>query len=107
MKRIQMFTILGLVFTVISLIAWPVIRVHHLEDSFSNVQENDTKDLVLKRMGNPWKDEECGKYIGGQPTGCTEELTYAHPYAPYVPEYWIIDLNSDHRVINHVRLISP
>jgi hypothetical protein len=107
MKRVQKFTILGFALIVIGLIFWPVVRVHHLEDSFGGVQENETKDLVLKRMGTPWKDEACGKYIGGQPAGCAEELTYAHPYAPYVPEYWIIDLNSGHRVINHVHLISP
>jgi hypothetical protein len=78
-----------------------------LENAFGKVKENDTRDLVRKYMGAPWKDEGCGEYLGGQPAGCVEEYIYAHPYAPYVPEYWVISFNSNHQVINIVHMISP
>ena len=67
----------------------------------------DTKDLVLKRMGAPWKDEDCGKYLGGRPPGCVEEFIYAHPYAPFVPEYWDISFDSNKHTISNVHLVSP
>jgi hypothetical protein len=107
LKRNLVLIVIGLILIVLVLILWPVVMVRHLEGSFDEVQENDTKDLVLKRMGHPWKDEGCGKYLGGQAAGCAEEFIYAHPYAPYVPEYWVIDLNSSQRVMNHAHLISP
>jgi hypothetical protein len=58
-------------------------------------------------MGKPWKDESCGEYLGGNFSGCVEEFVYAHPYAPLVPEYWVVDFNSNHRVIDSQHLISP
>ena len=100
-------TVLGLVLLIAALILWPVYRVRRLTNAFSRVKQNDARDPVLKHIGKPWKDEECGKYLGGVPTGCAEEFIYAHPYAPYVPEYWVIDFSSSHRVISKVQLISP
>lgn len=107
MKRILVITILGLVLIVSALILWPVLRVRQLGQAFSEIKENDSRELVLKRMGNPWKNEECGKYLAGHPPGCVEEFVYAHPYAPYFPEYWVIYFNSSHRVINDAHLVSP
>ncbi len=82
MSRNLILLMIGLVLVAIALILWPIIRVQQLSGSFETVKTNDARELVLKRMGAPWKDEECGKYIGGQPAGCAEEFTYAHPYAP-------------------------
>jgi hypothetical protein len=107
MKQIRKFAVAGLVLISLGLILYPVIRVHLLESSFSKVKENDSRDYVLKQMGIPWKDEECGVYLGGKPSGCVEEFYYAHPYAPYVPEYWVIDFNSSQRVIQSTHLVSP
>ena len=107
MKGILALTILGLGLIISALILWPVLRVRQIGSAFSGVKENDPKELVLKRMGKPWKDEECGQYLGGFPAGCAEEFVYAHPYAPFIPEYWVISFNSNHRVIRNVHLVSP
>lgn len=107
MKRTLAFTIPGLVLILSALILWPVLRVRQISNAFSGVKENDPRELVLMRMGNPWKDEECGKYLGGDRAGCTEEFVYAHPYAPYAPEYWVIYFNSSRRVISNVHFVSP
>ena len=107
MKRILVFANLGLVLIVSALILWPVLKVRQLGNAFSGVKENDPREFVLMRMGNPWKKEECGKYLGGYPAGCVEEFIYAHPYAPYFPEYWVIYFDSSHRVISVVHLVSP
>jgi len=58
-------------------------------------------------MGDPWKDEKCGAYLGDKSPGCVDEFIYAHPYAPYAPEYWVIDFDSTGRVIGTVHLVSP
>jgi hypothetical protein len=58
-------------------------------------------------MGDPWKDEKCGAYLGGKPPGCVEEFIYENPYAPYAPEYWVIDFDSNSHVISNVHLVSP
>jgi hypothetical protein len=102
-----MFAILGFLALVGTLVLWPVLRTRHLSAFFSGIKENDEREIVLQRMGSPWKREECGKYLGGYLPSCTEELIYAHPYAPYVPEYWVVDFNSSHRVISTAHLISP
>jgi len=86
---------------------WPILRVHILENSFSKLKINDSRDAVVRMMGHPWKQEDCGKWLGGTGAGCTEEFVYAHPYAPYIPEYWIISFNSDHKVINVYHAVSP
>jgi|HubBroStandDraft_1064217.scaffolds.fasta_scaffold204140_2 hypothetical protein len=106
-KRKPMIAVSASTVFAMALIIWPFVRVNKLEHSFSLVNDNDAKSLVLERMGPPWKDEGCGQYLGGQPTGCAEEFIYAHPFAPYVPEYWVVDFGSNHRVINHVHLVSP
>lgn len=58
-------------------------------------------------MGTPWKDENCGVYLGGKPAGCIEEFIYAHPYAPYAPEYWVIGFNASHQVTSYAHMVSP
>jgi hypothetical protein len=91
---------------ILFLIIWPSFRVHHLDSEFSKLSSGDTKAAVLKQMGSPWKNAECGYLVGSSPD-CTEELIYAHPYAPYLPEYWIIDFNRDQRVIRLFYTTSP
>jgi hypothetical protein len=70
------------------------------------VRPGEAKADVLKQMGNPWKDEECG-FLGGSSKKCTEEFVYAHPYAPLLPEYWVISFDQNRRVIDHVYSTSP
>jgi hypothetical protein len=98
---------LGVILAGILGVLLPYLRVRQLEHAFDKVRMNDPRGIVLQDMGKPWRDEECGKYIGGHQDGCVEEFIYAHPYAPYSPEYWVIDFDSSQQVINKVHLISP
>jgi hypothetical protein len=107
MKRSLSLVTLGFLFLVVVAIVWPIVRVHQLEKSFGEVKIGDTKSRVRKRMGAPWKDEECGKYLGGRPVGCVTEFIYAHPYAPYAPEYWEISFDSNNQTISNIHLVSP
>lgn len=108
MKRGRLFAILVIGLIIIGgLIVWPLLRTSRLSKAFTGIKRNDTKDMVLKQMGSPWKNERCGAYLGGFPPGCAEEFIYAHPYAPYLPEYWIIYFDSNHQVISSAHLVSP
>ena len=97
-KRRSVVIIVVLLLVIGLAMLWPIVRVRQLTASFSKVRAGDTRELVLQRMGNPWKAEVCGEVSGGWAPGCTENLIYAHPYAPYVSQYWVVDLNSEHRV---------
>ncbi len=63
--------------------------------------------MVLRQMGKPWKDEACGEYLGGKSADCSEEFIYANPYAPYLPEYWIVYFNANQRVTGTYYTTSP
>jgi hypothetical protein len=88
-------------------IAWQIIRNDRLDRSFQMIKIGDTKSSVVKQMGRPWKDEECGKYLGGRSEGCAEEYIYAPPFAPYDPTYWDIGFNASGQVIDAEKLQSP
>lgn len=107
MKRVLLLSTGLATLAVAGLTLWPVFRVHFLDSSFGKVKTGDTRAAVESRMGRPWKDEECGSYLGGKASGCVEEFVYAHPYAPYAPEYWVIDFDASRTVINSVHLVSP
>jgi hypothetical protein len=109
MRQRRAIAVLIPTLTIAALVFWPSIRTSHLRRSFATVKSGDTRELVLKKMGSPWKDEKCGEYPGGVgvPVGCAEEFIYANPYAPALPEYWLIGFDTDHRVMDTVYSTSP
>jgi hypothetical protein len=106
-NRVRRFAFLAQLLLILFLIVWPVVRVRQLENSFARVQQNEPKDGVAQAMGRPWKDEACGDFLGNKPADCAEEFVYANPYAPYMPEYWIVSFNSNRRVIDTYYTTSP
>jgi hypothetical protein len=107
MKTKTKLIVLGASLSLAAFIAWPFMRSRHLEHSFDEIHDGEGKDIVLSQMGKPWKDESCGEFLGGNPPGCVEDLIYAHPFAPYIPEYWIVYLDREHHVISHYYTTSP
>ncbi len=88
------------IFTIIVvLIVWPIFRTHQLERNFKKLKPGDTRQAVLGQMGNPWKQTQCGYISGGAPD-CAEEFIYANPYAPYLPEYWVLQFNRNQQLTN-------
>jgi hypothetical protein len=96
-----------LVAVLVLAIVVPMLRVCHYESAFEVVSVGSTRDAVLARMGRPWKQQECGAYLGGKAPGCAEEFIYAHPYAPYVPEYWSIQFDANRKIVSREHLVSP
>lgn len=83
---------------------WPKQRAHHLDAGMSRVQRGDDKSVVLTEMGKPRKDIACESQLAAAPQGCSEEMLYQHPFAPWVAEYWLVYLDGDGKVLatNHV-----
>ena len=94
-------------FVLLSAWIWPQIRTRQIEHAVDRVHVGDEQRRVFELAGEPCRNEACGSLFGVQPTGCTKELVYAHPYAPYVPEYWVVYLDSQQHVLSESHLISP
>jgi hypothetical protein len=104
-KQVSFGVLIGAL--VCALILSPILRVRFLESAFNKLKVNDSRESVLKRVGRPWREDGCGVFLGGKPPGCAEEFVYANPFAPYVPEYWIVSFDMNGRVIDLYYTTSP
>lgn len=77
------------------------------ERSFAAVQIGDSRDSVVGRMGKPnYHEGKCG-VIHFPDKNCAVEYVYSHPFAPLVPEYYIVSFSSEDRVIEADEWDSP
>ena len=82
-------------------------RFHRVQRSFSSVAIGDSQTSVVEKLGKPnYHEGFCGALY--QPhKDCTLEYVYSHPFAPMVPDYYVVSFSSDHRVIESERWTSP
>ena len=77
------------------------------ERSFASVQIGDSRVSVIGRMGKPnYYEGKCG-VIHFPDKNCTLEYVYSHPFAPLVPEYYIVSFSPEDRVIEADAWSSP
>jgi hypothetical protein len=95
------------VFLIAILAVWPFYKYRKIERSFERLAEGQSREVVVRQMGKPWKDEKCGEYLGGSLPECVEEFVFANPFAPLVPEYWVLQFDSSRKLISHEHLQSP
>jgi hypothetical protein len=82
-------------------------RFSKVERQFTSVQTGDSRDSVVTKIGKPnYHSDGCG-VIHAPDKGCATEYVYSHPFAPFIPEYYIVYFSSDGRVINADRWDSP
>lgn len=104
--------ILGIVtFCVLLLFAAKVLLAfslyHRVERSFASVQIGESRASVIGKMGKPnYHAGKCG-VIHCPEKGCMVEYVYSHPFAPLVPEYYIVSFSRDDRVIEADNWNSP
>jgi hypothetical protein len=59
-------------------------------------------------LGQPSWRGECGAgFPYGYGEDCVAELGYRSAFAPIVPRYWVVELDSGERVIRAVEIVSP
>jgi hypothetical protein len=75
---------------------------------FDKVAIGARRAEVVRNLGSPDEVEPCGTLYGGPPNAaCAKELRYSHTFAPWIPHYWIIELDKDDRVVDKQELDSP
>jgi hypothetical protein len=82
--------------------------VHYskVEREFPHVQNGESRASVVTRLGRPnYHEGKCGT-ISAPYKDCSYEFIYSHPFAPWVPEYYVVTF-SDDSVIHTSALSSP
>jgi len=90
---------------------WAVIRDRQLAKGFDEIEVGTTEQEVLRLMGQPKRVEKCGEFWGPfeeeELRGCTKEYYYASPFAPLLPQYFVIRFDRNNRVQTTIPLTSP
>ena len=78
-----------------------------VEQEFSSINPGDRLEMVNARLGKP--NYHLGKCGVIQPPAqtCALEYVYSHPFAPIIPDYYVVTFSNDHRVIEANRWSSP
>jgi hypothetical protein len=82
-------------------------RFPKAEREFASIQNGESRSSVIARLGIPnYHAGRCG-VIHFPDKNCAVEYVYSHPFAPLVPEYYIVSFSSDDRVIEADQWDSP
>jgi hypothetical protein len=82
-------------------------RFSYVERDFDSVQVGQSRAIVVAKLGKPnYHDGQCLTDLGAR-SDCATELVYSHPFAPWLPEYYVVELSPDGHVISAEHLISP
>lgn len=97
-----------LVFVVIALRTYfAFVQFWRVERGFKTVHLGQPRSSVFAKFGRPnYYSGSCG-VIHVADKMCASEYVYSHPFAPLIPDYYIIDFSSDGRVIEANRWTSP
>jgi hypothetical protein len=82
-------------------------KFSRIEREFGFIEQGETRDSVNRRYGKPnYHQGKCG-VIHVPKKNCTIEYVYSHPFAPLIPEYYIVSFGNDDQVIEADSWISP
>jgi hypothetical protein len=105
-RRIVLAISVAIVFVLVGRTALAFVRFGKVERGFSLIQDGESRASVLARLGRPnYYEGKCGT-LGAPYKGCSYEYIYSHPFAPWVPEYYIVAF-ADDSVIHTDFLSSP
>jgi hypothetical protein len=82
-------------------------RYSKVERGFASVHVGKSRDVVITKIGKPnYHAGKCG-VIHFPYKNCALEYVYAHPFAPIIPDYYIVSFSPDERVIEAEQWNSP
>jgi len=82
-------------------------RYQRVQGQFELVQVGDSKDSVDARLGKPnYYSGACG-VIHIPDKRCALEYVYSHPFAPLLPEYYIVSFSAEGHLIEADQWDSP
>jgi hypothetical protein len=78
-----------------------------VQREFQLIMQGESRASVRARFGMPnYYAGECGR-VGAADKACKTEFIYSHPFAPILPEYYVVSFSSDGRVIDTEHWVSP
>ena len=81
-------------------------RFGKVESGFPLIQDGESRASVVARLGRPnYYEGKCGT-LSAPYKDCSYEYIYSHPFAPWVPEYYVVAF-ADDSVIHTAVLSSP
>ena len=82
-------------------------RFSRVERSFASIHTGQSRQEVIGLLGKPnYHHGNCG-VIHVPTKDCAVEYVYSHPFAPLIPEYYIVSFSADDRVIEAGPWMSP
>ncbi len=95
------------VFTSAARLSYSYLRYREVQRHFRRVAVGQSREEVERLLGKPnWHAGECGEILPDR-GGCVTEYIYSHPFAPVLPDYYIVTFSKDDKVIEASRWSSP
>jgi hypothetical protein len=92
-------------------LAWAIHRDSQIAKGFNSIKTGDNKSDVFVRLGKPWRVERCGAFFGplpeNFPVGCSEYVYFGSPFAPLIPEYYVVRFDAGGHVLQAEFWASP
>jgi hypothetical protein len=106
------YIIVGIfVLAIVAWFAWAILRDKRLARDFEKVETGTTESEVVVTLGKPKRIEKCGEFMGqlteAELKDCSKEYFYASPFAPLMPEYYVVRFDANSRVSRTVPYMSP
>jgi hypothetical protein len=107
-KARVVIAILAVVVLAIGLrVGYQFVRFSRVERAFGSINQGQGRASVIEILGMPnYYSGKCG-VIHNPRMDCALEYVYSHPFAPLLPDYYIISFSADDRVIEADRWVSP
>ena len=86
--------------------AWACYRNSRIATRFGAVQVGASEMEVIRLLGRPSWMEPCGKSFGTPTPNCTEYI-YRNSFAPLIPEYYSVSVDSRGHVVDKYVYESP
>jgi hypothetical protein len=106
MRHKAPFASLIFVWLIASVVGWGSYRNSRLSNRFELVTVGTSDEQVRHVLGRPSWIEPCGKSLGNPRANCTEYI-YRNSFAPFVPEYFSVSLDTSGHVLEKYVYESP
>jgi hypothetical protein len=110
-ERAGVLLVLIVVLAPFVLLVWAFWRDQSLAEGFDKITVGATQEGVVRLMGKPKKTLKCGEFFGPIPKeqseGCTKEFLYPSPFAPVLPQYYVVRFDANNHVKSTAQYSSP
>jgi hypothetical protein len=106
-KQIAVASLSGLFLIVCLRTTISFARFSYVERHFDSIRAGGSRASVAAQFGRPNYHAGVCSADFSPPKGCASEYVYSHPFAPLLPDYYVVWFSSDDRAIDADHTISP